>query len=748
MPKQTPYLALQNFRFGLDARRSELTSQPGTLMRAVDCHINQGAEIEKRKAFPKTALPANTFGLLATSNGLMTFGSESAAAIGALPSPFIYQQLVDPNEGFSLFNITEVKGVSTVVSDTITTWQVYGSTSHGGVTVYDSSGVNPGFVVGNNIVITGTGSSVLDGNTFPIINILGFFGSYYIVYFTIPHSSTNTNGIGGTITQTTYAAAQLTVSSTMPSGFGIGSVFNVFGFTDPQITFLNGTQTATAYSISGTTSYIKVAASFSGDITGSPVGTLSLGTGTGNAMVAIVAACLFNGNPFVVARFGDGDVGIFNNGSLVNDFFNGAVFSNATSNDDLATQLCNYINATTGYLATVNGASVTCTSVNPNDTTKSIPGDNFAASVSTTTASGTFTETPIAQAVASVTGEAATAQFQIVAISGSGTPAINSIHINAVDNVNLLSAAVDYTTSIQALATAIAQNITENAGSNGGYTAQAISAGVVQVTAPVGVQYNDFNLTINTTGIAIDNCYFIINIGVTGTCKIGPIKVGTVDILNGVTVNSSGDTLDQWADAIVTAINSGGQGYIGIHNAANDVGASAYIYISRSPEFSAPGAPVGSSLTSTTSSSLPVVITYTSASSWNGSVNMAVTNAGFTASVSKTSVTNTVSGRTPSDVTGSVLATPIGGTPPYSYLWQNTGANNLITAVTPTKAKTTFLLPAVIQKTYVNGNITYIAAGGSTTFYCLITDSTPSVNDGPFTAYTPSVQVNFVARDV
>ena len=44
-------LVIENFRHGLDTRRSALTSVLGTLVQLRDCHINQGGEIEKRKAF-------------------------------------------------------------------------------------------------------------------------------------------------------------------------------------------------------------------------------------------------------------------------------------------------------------------------------------------------------------------------------------------------------------------------------------------------------------------------------------------------------------------------------------------------------------------------------------------------------------------------------------------------------------------------------------------------------------------------
>lgn len=70
------YISLQNFRYGLDARRSVLNSQPGTLQSAFNVHINQGGEIEKRQRFVKIVLPVSTFGLLTLSDAVYVFGSR------------------------------------------------------------------------------------------------------------------------------------------------------------------------------------------------------------------------------------------------------------------------------------------------------------------------------------------------------------------------------------------------------------------------------------------------------------------------------------------------------------------------------------------------------------------------------------------------------------------------------------------------------------------------------------------------
>lgn len=67
---------INNFKAGLDTRRSVLSSQPGTLMLLNNAHINEGGEVEKRKAFFRQPLPSQTYGLLATGEEILTFGSR------------------------------------------------------------------------------------------------------------------------------------------------------------------------------------------------------------------------------------------------------------------------------------------------------------------------------------------------------------------------------------------------------------------------------------------------------------------------------------------------------------------------------------------------------------------------------------------------------------------------------------------------------------------------------------------------
>ncbi len=75
---------IKDFRRGIDARKYFLSSPVGSLTAAVNCHISQGGEIEKRKAFVANLVPApyagKVYGLQPSLNGLYIFGGYSISA--------------------------------------------------------------------------------------------------------------------------------------------------------------------------------------------------------------------------------------------------------------------------------------------------------------------------------------------------------------------------------------------------------------------------------------------------------------------------------------------------------------------------------------------------------------------------------------------------------------------------------------------------------------------------------------------
>lgn len=102
------YLNIANFKFGLDSRRSELTSTPGTLLTCENAHVNQGGEIEKRKAWvgincavgdalTNATLPVGCFGAEPGIATIFTFGS--IATPGGIPAGVTYVRCQSPQGG-------------------------------------------------------------------------------------------------------------------------------------------------------------------------------------------------------------------------------------------------------------------------------------------------------------------------------------------------------------------------------------------------------------------------------------------------------------------------------------------------------------------------------------------------------------------------------------------------------------------------------------------------------------------------
>jgi hypothetical protein len=95
-----PYVLVEDFRSGLDTRRTNVTSVPGSLLTLTNAHITRGGEIEKRRAFVELAdLPSETEGLAAAGGQIYVFGTAEPSDI-TLPSSqpnLNYVQIRHPN---------------------------------------------------------------------------------------------------------------------------------------------------------------------------------------------------------------------------------------------------------------------------------------------------------------------------------------------------------------------------------------------------------------------------------------------------------------------------------------------------------------------------------------------------------------------------------------------------------------------------------------------------------------------------
>lgn len=68
-----PYLAIDDYKNGLDTRKSPLTTPAGALTRLLNAAVTPGGEIEKRRAFVKVADLAGTKGLASVGNKVVAF---------------------------------------------------------------------------------------------------------------------------------------------------------------------------------------------------------------------------------------------------------------------------------------------------------------------------------------------------------------------------------------------------------------------------------------------------------------------------------------------------------------------------------------------------------------------------------------------------------------------------------------------------------------------------------------------------
>src|SRR3546814_16654715 len=99
----TTYLLIEDFKLGLDRRRSRETGVPGSLWTLVNAHITRGGEIERmKKPVPAYTLPSGTFGM--APDRLTVFGSATSRAV---PEGGTYPLLPTPDD----VPITEVLAV-------------------------------------------------------------------------------------------------------------------------------------------------------------------------------------------------------------------------------------------------------------------------------------------------------------------------------------------------------------------------------------------------------------------------------------------------------------------------------------------------------------------------------------------------------------------------------------------------------------------------------------------------------------
>lgn len=104
------YYGIEDFKQGIDLRKSRITAPSGTLRRLDNAHVTQGGEIEKRRQFVQLgSVPQTTFGLLQLNGKLFTVrragdGGDVAGPISVIDLPMPDDAQIAKISDWDLFN--------------------------------------------------------------------------------------------------------------------------------------------------------------------------------------------------------------------------------------------------------------------------------------------------------------------------------------------------------------------------------------------------------------------------------------------------------------------------------------------------------------------------------------------------------------------------------------------------------------------------------------------------------------------
>lgn len=435
-------LKISNFKYGLDTRREQLTSQPGTLVTCENAHINPGGEVEKRKKFAEdgdlsmldSVGDQGTFNVEAISTGLVTFGS-------ALP----YTSRYIAGTGVALTNISS-SGTGGTLNITVTNGVITGATVNAGGSSYAAND----YVTPSGI--TGSGS---------VIKIL-----------TVSAGAIATISIVRGQVQ-----GQAVIVSAMPSGYTYQQLKH------PALT--------DSYVIDGPYGDSALGGGYGGVATADAVNY----DRTKHRITAIACAANYAGNGFASATFADGNTFLFYNGVYVRQSGAGQLFStystNANKNQHVVYDLAQQFNELSGWGAVANSSSSTIAAISPTaPTLGSLISCRIGAPASSTfTMDQTYVSTSgrmaaLTQPSTSVTaGGASTASFTVAGSGGDTYQMDVLFEYGTISRIYLTSSAVAWATNNNTTAAAIATAINLLTTTHG-YSAAAVGA-IVTVSAPI-----------------------------------------------------------------------------------------------------------------------------------------------------------------------------------------------------------------------------------------------------------------------
>lgn len=397
--------------------------------------------------------------------------------------------------------------------------------------------------------------------------------------------------------------------------------------------------------------------------------------GASVAMTSVICSCSFGNKAWVVAKFADGGVFAYSNGTVVPAFRNGQVLTGLTGNDKIAQQLANIIAAVAGMhvtAITLSGSayyfdmySDVGVSYVPNAAVKS-------------SASGTITA---AERLVGTTGLTETLASGYFGIFAGSTGTITSVKVN---NIEILGSTVAFYKDIyntsQLLVTTINNFISSPQYVASFGSGQFNNFVYLNASAGSGATPNTFVVKVTTTGdMIVDNTYFTLPAGAGNACQFVKIN-GATDILGSTVTQAS--TVPVWAALVATTINAFQANY----NAYADPNNSGRVYICKKVRAS----------NDTFETSISVSLTTGTVAGNSGSGNPS-SNQGLVANISPSFVNLTLKKITTSHYganTTNITCSPSGGVGPYTFAWTQTnqgfgGSNVGITINNPTENQVT-----------------------------------------------------------
>ena len=708
---------IKDFRLGLDARKFYLSAPSGSLTTANNCHVTQGGELEKRKAFVANSYTAQyvgkTYGFQSSPDGIYLFGAYTVVGIS-------FQRSRTSNVATVYIPRTSVCATTSIVGNHINT-SGFGGTGYNLSNVAITAKVDDTTTyVALSYASTGPDEALTDDFTGRVIRTADVISSPFL-YQIIVHPSYTPSGAGqfaptmnGIVSSTLFGRypfviAKFTDGSVLPyyngvpvpdgylglEFFGTDSAANtlltqmsividdsgIYTSTVPSAgvfdifsipTALNGTPftvDALVTSLNGTITPAQQTTGQAATVAQQAVGSFQIvkaGTGTQ------ATGTLTNSTD---ANMADGETVVVGTITYTCKTTMGAAYDFQRSGGSRAVTLANLaaaINAsgTAGveyFAGTVANPTVKCSALN--NTTTAGPTTHYTLSLAA------ITDGTAGNSIALGTSSSGNLVRSAATLLGAIDSKVNQIVVNGA--TNLLSSAVTFSTDETTFAAAIVAAINSNVAS--GYQANS-TGGTVNILAQVaGSTPNGFTIQVQSQGTVIcgTGAFSLTGSGFT----MDFCKANGVDLLNNVSPYLITDTtlmtyplvpgqvLADFCRNVANSINSGTSthGY-----QCFCAQGSVSLYLCKATTISGDKQQV-----------LDVSVTPTSGQTGSA---IPVTVTPLTVTLDTNAVAIGVGGKS-----AQVTATVAGGVAPYTYNWTQQGQNAIgVTANQAKKAATTF----------------------------------------------------------